>query len=271
METTEKIIESYYRLCKNALTYTDVKYIKGNNRQLDILAYSPSLESFWHVESSISILENFTLTIPEIRKRFKEKFLGNVKDHKKGKQSFKESLTETYALFGASWKDVTRVWVQWHYESRNELEALRAELAGLLNVKPDKIEFLSLRDDIITHLYEKVGTSKYDDDFLRTLSLLKRLSLQRNDSVLNSPAAQKALTAVTKVKEAFDLGLVYSVIVRKENGSKYKTQGIEMRKWHGKKYMEECLAVYDALDPIRDSNPTLFKALIEGKGAEEKY
>jgi hypothetical protein len=40
MNTVERIVESYFRLCRCCFTYSDVKVVDGNNRQLDILAVS---------------------------------------------------------------------------------------------------------------------------------------------------------------------------------------------------------------------------------------
>ena len=36
----ERIVESYFRIERKCFTITDIKIPKGNNRQIDILAYS---------------------------------------------------------------------------------------------------------------------------------------------------------------------------------------------------------------------------------------
>ena len=53
MTTTERIVESYYRLIKSCFTMADVKVKDGNNRQFDLLAYCLRDGKQYHVEITV--------------------------------------------------------------------------------------------------------------------------------------------------------------------------------------------------------------------------
>ena len=76
MNTTEKIVEAYYRLCKKCFTYPDVKVIGGNNRQLDLLAYNLREGSQYHVETSVTHELSGRATWTNLESKFNGTFFG---------------------------------------------------------------------------------------------------------------------------------------------------------------------------------------------------
>jgi len=45
-------------------------------------------------------------------------------------------------------------------------------MADQFDLKPDNFEILLFRDEVLTKLLSSIGTSNYDDELLRTLSLI---------------------------------------------------------------------------------------------------
>lgn len=54
MNTAERIVESYFRYCRGCLTIPDVKIAGGNNRQIDLLAWQPSTQKAFHVQTTVA-------------------------------------------------------------------------------------------------------------------------------------------------------------------------------------------------------------------------
>ena len=117
MNTVEKIVESYYRLCRNCFTISDLKVIKGNNRQIDLLAISLKPIRYQHVEVSVTHRETWCPTPKILIENFEKKFFGvppiregaNT-DHAKGK-NYKEQINDTYRSVGINPDLIKRVWV----------------------------------------------------------------------------------------------------------------------------------------------------------------
>ena len=51
-------------------------------------------------------------------------------------------------------------------------------MASEFNLQPDNFEILLFRDEVLTNLLNKIGTSHYDDELLRTLSLISEYRRQ---------------------------------------------------------------------------------------------
>ena len=99
MNTTERIVESYFRLCKKCFTYQDLKVPGGNNRQLDLLAYDMKKGTQYHVESSVTHELSWCATWARLQAKFEGKFFGAPKqrdgpntDFAKGKTYFSNML-----------------------------------------------------------------------------------------------------------------------------------------------------------------------------------
>jgi hypothetical protein len=54
MNTTEKIVESYFRLWQGYSTIADTKVINGNNSQIDLLAVNLKTNEQYQVEVSVT-------------------------------------------------------------------------------------------------------------------------------------------------------------------------------------------------------------------------
>src|SRR5919108_3922748 len=86
MNTVERIVESYFRLCRCCFTYSDVKVINGNNRQMDILAVSMLTGDQYHIECSVTHRERWCPTPGELIAEFQKKFSG-IPPHREGKNT----------------------------------------------------------------------------------------------------------------------------------------------------------------------------------------
>jgi hypothetical protein len=54
MNTTEKIVESYFHLCHGYFPIADTKVINGNNRQTDLLAVDLKTNEQYQVQVSVT-------------------------------------------------------------------------------------------------------------------------------------------------------------------------------------------------------------------------
>lgn len=187
MTTTEHIVETYYRVVKNCLTLTDFKVIGGNNRQMDVLAYSPTEKEFRHIEVSVTHSENWTADLDHVKNDIGFKFFGLPRnsrpnnpntDFSKGK-TYKQQIKNAYKTFGIDWDKVIRVWCLWRYtETQTEIDNWKLELQKEFNVNANRFELLSFRDTILPRLFEMIGTANYSDEIMRTISLIKEYDRQ---------------------------------------------------------------------------------------------
>ncbi|MFA6499978.1 MAG: hypothetical protein WC256_12295 [Desulfurivibrionaceae bacterium] len=185
MNTTESIVESYFRLVRGCFTQPDVKVIKGNNRQLDLLAYNIIDEKAYHVEVSVTHCQQWCPTPKALKENFDKKFFGvpakregENTDYSKGK-TYYESIKETYASLGLSYDTIIRVWVCWTVNGESSLESEINEYCKEHGILREHLEIVSFRNEVIPALMDKVSTSNYEDDALRTLSLLRQYEIQK--------------------------------------------------------------------------------------------
>jgi len=162
---------------------TDVKVVDGNNRQCDLLAVNLVTQEQFHVESSVTHDLSWLRSDADLREIFDKKCLGvppmregENTDHAKGKTYF-ENILDTYRREGLDPLRVQRVFVTWGLSRKTEpilqdfLESYAAE-HGI------HVQVMLFRDRILPELTDHVSTSHYEDEVLRTLSLLKQRDLQ---------------------------------------------------------------------------------------------
>ena len=187
MNTTEKIVEAYFRICKNCLTIPDIKVIRGNNRQLDLLAYHLPGRIQYHVEVSVTHGKRWCPTPNRLCEMFDRKFFGIPQkregkntDWSKGK-TYKESIYNTYSKYGFSPERVNRVWVSWTINEPESLDKKLKDYAKEHGIAANPISVVSFRDQIIPELLEVVSTAHYENDTLRTFSLLRQYQAQTRE------------------------------------------------------------------------------------------
>jgi hypothetical protein len=179
MNTAEKIVESYFRHCLGCFTMTDVKVEGGNNRQLDLVAFSVNTGDSFHVEITVKIV-GFAPTLPKLKDAFDRKFFGSARvndketgDYALGK-NYRRAVQRTYRRLGLTPSRVRRVYVCWDVvgSTQAELERFLTRYSRQHRLGRNPIEVWSFRDRVLPELREAVGSSNYSDDALRTLSLL---------------------------------------------------------------------------------------------------
>jgi hypothetical protein len=163
---------------------TDVKILAGNNRQCDLLAFHVLTKEQYHVESSVTHRENWSPSTIELSDIFDKKFRGVVPrregsntDYAKGK-TYYDKIIQTYINVGFDPQKIQRVFITWIIKDEGNLENFLANYKKLHDIK---ILVWSFRDRILPKLIEEISTSNYDDEVLRTLSLLQQRELQRID------------------------------------------------------------------------------------------
>lgn len=186
MNAAEHIVEAYFQIVKNCFTRVDVKVINGNNRQLDLLAINIKDNKQYHIEVGVTHRENWCSNVQELFGGFEKKFFGlppmrqgKNTDSSRGKSYFPQIL-DTYKEAGIDHDKIHRIWVCWIIKNPNQKEELLKTFSDEKKIKIP-IQILSLRDDVIPQLEDKIGTSNYDDEVLRTLSFLKQRNLQINE------------------------------------------------------------------------------------------
>jgi hypothetical protein len=184
MNAAEHIVEAYYRICQKCFTMHDVKIPSGNNRQFDLLAVNLDDGSQYHVESSVTHVAKWCPDTTELKAKFDRKFLGSPakreglnRDFNKGK-TYRQQIFDTYRLFGLNPDKLQRVWVYWTVKDASNLAPFLVEYEKENGIR---IQVKSLRDEIIPELQKAVETANYDDEVLRTLSLLKQMKNQTQE------------------------------------------------------------------------------------------
>lgn len=189
MNTTERIVESYFRLCQGCFTYPDVKVQGGNNRQLDLLAFNVREGTQYHVETSVTHELSWRATWKKLETKFESKFFGAPRkregpntDFARGKNYYGE-IRRAYTSIGFSAREVRRVWITWVIPQGSEFEKNLHRYCKKKRLGKKAIKLLSFRDEVLPELKSTVGTSNYDDDVLRTFSLLRQFERQSRTEV----------------------------------------------------------------------------------------
>lgn len=187
VNTAERIVESYFRHCRGCLTVPDVKIARGNNRQIDLLAWQPKEQTAFHVESSVvpsgkyfkksgawkplvAILQNKFFAQPKERQ-----IADFVPPHDDPEYA---KIQATYELYNFSPTTIRRVWVCWDLGDYGvNLDEVRSYFSAR-RVSSDLVEVISFRDDVIPALEKQIGSSNYEDDVLRTFSFFAERDAQ---------------------------------------------------------------------------------------------
>jgi len=187
MNTAEHIVESYFRLCRGCFTFPDRKVVRGNNRQLDILAYDVKRKLQFHIEVGVTHRLTWCSTRDELGAEFQRKFFGippervssggAATDFERGKSYFSQ-IEQTYIEAGFSPSDVRRVWVCWIVRGDENNKPFIVPFHSEHLNRTFEIEVLSLRDVILPQLENAIETANYDDEILRTLSFMKQRETQ---------------------------------------------------------------------------------------------
>ncbi len=182
MNAAEHVVESYFRLCRGCLTFSDRKVLGGVNRQLDILACNLKEHLQYHVEISVTHRLNWCPTEAELRWEFERKFFG-VPPERKSKtglgtdsekaKSYFSNIEETYRDIGFSPADVKRVWVCWVVKGDEECKSRTVPFTPKMLNRSFEIEVLSLRNCVLPELKDATKTANYDDEVLRVLGFIK--------------------------------------------------------------------------------------------------
>ena len=192
MNAVERIVEIYFQKIYNCLTCPDTKIKNGNNRQFDLLAYSIKDRKQYHVESSVTHGVDWNPTLAWLIEKIEYKFFGEPsktdnqsKNTDKAKnKNYLEQIKQQYYEYGFNFEELHRVWVLWCFDklSRDEY-ILKGKKYYLKNCIRDKeIEIIPFREIIIPKLIKKIGTSNYEDEIIRTFSLIAQYQKQKTGS-----------------------------------------------------------------------------------------
>lgn len=189
MNAVEQIVEIYFRHVRNCFTHADVKIENGNNRQIDLLAYSLKENKSYHIESSVTHMPNWNPIIADIENRIKYKFLGYPRPNNNQSsrtdsakmKSYEDHIRKTYESHGMDWDNIIRVWVLWCKDKFENLD-WTYKFCEDNKLNPENLEILSFRDDIIPSLEGKIGTSNYEHEIMRTISLLSQYKEQTKNT-----------------------------------------------------------------------------------------
>lgn len=186
MYATEHLVEIYYRQL-GYFTTADIKVIRGNNRQFDIIAYNYKLDRFLHIEASVAHGQHWAASLTDIEKNVGYKFFGRTKnkrpdnpntDYNKGK-TYLQPIKSTYENLGIEYQKVIRVWCTWALIERdNDIKDWQRRLAKQYSLKPENFEILKFRDTVLPEVTANIGTAYYDDELIRILSLVKQYNVQ---------------------------------------------------------------------------------------------
>ena len=188
MNAVEQIVEIYFQKILNCLTNPDIKVENGNNRQFDLLAYNIKSRKSYHIESSVKHELRWNPIIDELKESIEFKFFGTLRDkNNKGKNTDKaknknylEQIKITYEVYGMDYEKINRVWVLWCADKIDNKSFKINNGKEYLEVNNKLIEIISFRDIIIPELEKNIGKSNYENDIIRTLSLIIESKKQKN-------------------------------------------------------------------------------------------
>lgn len=192
MNATERIVETYFRVVRRCFTIPDVKVIKGNNRQIDLLAFRPETDQYFHVETSVTHQLEWQLSKETLISLADYKFFGKAKsngnpsantDAARGK-TYQLQIDATYALYKIDPKKLIRVVCCWSFPKDSPAKV--REGSKLKNYPDDQFELLSFRDSVIPGLQKAIGSSNYDDDISRIFSLFGQYQAQVDELSKNA-------------------------------------------------------------------------------------
>lgn len=193
MNTTEQIVEAYFRVVRKCFTMTDVKVQGGNNRQMDLLAYDIKKGEQYHVEIGVTHVARWNPTLDQLKTRFDHKFLGMPREREGPRTDFargKEYLTaikRTYREVGFDPRKVQRIYICWTPPHDADFEAKLLKYCRLRRLGKNPIRVVGFRDVVLYELMQATGTSNYDDPLLRIISLLKQYQVQRAAALGHEP------------------------------------------------------------------------------------
>jgi hypothetical protein len=151
-----------------------------NISQFDLLAYNIKTRKSFHIESSVKHELRWNPTINELKGFIEYKFFGTLKEKSnKGKNTDKaknknylEQIKNSYKIYGMDYEKINRVWVLWCTDKIENKYFTIKKGKKYLEINNKQIEILSFRDIIIPELEKNIGKSNYENDIIRTLSLL---------------------------------------------------------------------------------------------------
>jgi hypothetical protein len=191
MNAAEHIVECYFRLVLKCFTITDMKVIDGINRQCDLLAVNIKDQKYYHVESSVTHKKMWAPDVHTLQEIFDKKFRGvppkkeNPNSEWKKGVNHLENINKTYRQYGIPSGKIQRIFVLWIEKEKDKDKIIRMRKEYKKKYCID-IRVMSFRDDILPELKEAVGTPNYDDEILRTISLLKEEENQKQKNANKS-------------------------------------------------------------------------------------
>ncbi len=184
MNAAEHIVEAYYRLVEGCFTIADRKVSKGNNMQLDFLAYNLQNDIQYHIEVSVTHMPGWWETLAQHKQKFEKKFFGIPTKQKQPKNYFKQIL-ETYQSVGFNPSKVKRVYVEWVIKESVDSTRMNHYIINPIDNVEYEITIISMRNLILPELAKTIRTSNYDDEILRTFSLLIQQEKQTKSSLIS--------------------------------------------------------------------------------------
>jgi len=163
----------------------DVKVIGGNNRQMDFLAFNPKTSEQYHVEVSVAASETWSpKQTSDLFPEFDKKYCGAPAnraglrtDSGRGK-NYREAINRTYEAKGLDPSKIERVWVCWTVVYPESMQRQLGDYCERHGLRSDGLKILRFRDDVIPALKDAVGTAFYEDDALRTFSLIRQTQVE---------------------------------------------------------------------------------------------
>jgi hypothetical protein len=151
---------------------------------MDILAVSLLTGDQFHIECSVTHRERWCPTTEELIATFHKKFSG-VPPQREGmntdaarRKHYGGVIMSMYSSLGLDTSKIKRIWISWTVKDPDNL---KARLHSYFVQTGYAVEVISFRDVILPELMSAVSTSNYEDEVLRTFSLIKEWQRQAED------------------------------------------------------------------------------------------
>lgn len=186
MNSSELIVKSYYENIKHLFTRANIRVV--GQCELDLIGINTEDGlNFYHIETTVSIADNFKKITNEQYDPEKEKIRSQSARQKKTagyfiqKKFYSKDVLKSYTKLGIDKKKLKRIVVAWEFsdDAILELGKNNIETKSIKEIFQELVDFIALE------------TANLDSDILKTLQLLVRTNIKMPEIVSNQVARKR--------------------------------------------------------------------------------
>jgi len=163
MNTVERVVDAYFRLCRQCFTMHDVGIVPNDNRKFGLVAINMCSGSQYHVECAIHYCTEWQPTEDELLDEFDRKFFGIPWSYE---------VFNGYRNIGINPGLVERIYCCWLPPKLSGLKEMLHRYSVIRGIRTLKI--VSFHEEILPQVQEVSALSRQENDALKILGLLRK-------------------------------------------------------------------------------------------------